>query len=232
MITIRKSEERGHANHGWLDTFHTFSFANYYDPKHMGFSVLRVINEDKIAAGTGFGTHPHQDMEIITYVVEGALEHKDSIGNTTVILPGEVQRMSAGTGVRHSEYNHAKDSSTHLLQIWILPDKKGITPSYDQKSFIDLLTDNNFILVASKDGKENSVSLNQNLDMYVMKSKIAGEKTYLISSNRNVWIQVIRGSLIAGDQSVVAGDGAAVTEMASINLHWTPNTEFILFDLL
>lgn len=231
MISVRKSGDRGHANHGWLDTYHSFSFANYYDPNFMGFSVLRVINEDKIDAGTGFGTHPHQDMEIITYVVEGALAHKDSMGNSTVILPGEVQRMSAGTGIRHSEYNHAENLATHLFQIWILPEKKGITPSYDQKSFLDSFTDNNFVLVASHDGKNNSVSLSQDINMYVLKSKSGGKMTYDILNKRNIWIQIIIGQLNVNEIQASAGDGIAIKELENIVLQWTAGTEFIFFDL-
>ena len=231
MITIRKSNERGHANHGWLDSFHTFSFANYYDPSHMGFSVLKVINEDKIDAGTGFGTHPHQDMEIITYVIEGALYHEDSMGNSTVIRPGEVQRMSAGTGIRHSEHNFEKNGKTHLFQIWILPEKKGITPSYDQKSFIEAFAASDFILVASRDGKDNSVSLNQDVEMYIMKAHGAGERSYQNPKKRNLWIQVVRGSLAVNNQATFAGDGVAISDLEHVELLWSANTEFILFDL-
>jgi redox-sensitive bicupin YhaK (pirin superfamily) len=231
MITIRKSEDRGHADHGWLNTFHSFSFANYYDPNHMGFSVLRVINEDWIDAGTGFGTHPHQDMEIITYVVEGALYHKDSMGNETTIKPGEVQRMSAGTGIRHSEHNYNQDGKTHLFQIWILPEQKGITPSYDQKSFSKALTENEFILVASRNGRENSVSLNQDVDMYLMKAHGSNELTFDNTQKRNIWIQVITGTLNVNNIKAASGDGISISQMNPIILKWNADTEFILFDL-
>lgn len=231
MIQIRKSLDRGPANHGWLKSKHTFSFADYYDEKHMGFSVLRVINEDRILGGTGFDTHPHRDMEIISYVIDGALEHKDSIGNSTIIRPGEVQRMSAGTGVRHSEYNHHKDKETHFLQIWILPERTGVDPSYGQKSFVDGFGYSDLILVASKNGRNNSVSLNQDVDMYVAKPQDAGEKTIKTFKHRNLWVQVIKGEVRADGAALEAGDGAGITEVEQIKLRWSKGAEFILFDL-
>jgi redox-sensitive bicupin YhaK (pirin superfamily) len=231
MITIRKSNQRGHANHGWLDTYHTFSFADYYDPEYMGFSVLRVINQDIIAADTGFGMHGHQNMEIITYVAKGALFHKDSMGNETIITPGEVQRMSAGSGIRHSEYNHEKDSETHLFQIWITPIKNDVIPSYDQKSFTEALSSNEMVLVASVDGRENSVSLGQDVNMYVCKTTISGKKDFIISSKRNIWLQLLSGSLNINGNTLSPGDGAKVTQPKTLNLNWTAHTEFIIFDL-
>jgi redox-sensitive bicupin YhaK (pirin superfamily) len=231
MLKIRKSDQRGHANHGWLDTYHTFSFADYYDPEFMGFSVLRVINQDIIAAGTGFGMHGHRDMEIITYVVKGALFHKDSMGNETIIRPGEVQRMSAGSGIKHSEYNHEKASETHLFQIWISPIKKNSIPSYDQKSFSEALSSNGIILVASPTGKENSVSLDQDVNMYVGKPKIAGVTLFNISTQRNIWIQLITGNLDINGNTLSLGDGAQVTQTENLKLKWTENSEFLIFDL-
>ncbi|MBN8553930.1 MAG: pirin family protein [Deltaproteobacteria bacterium] len=231
-IQIRKSSERGHANHGWLDTYHTFSFADYHDPEHMGFSDLRVINEDFVEAGAGFATHSHRDMEIITYVIEGALEHKDSMGNSTVIKPGEVQRMSAGTGVQHSEFNHFKDRRTHLLQIWVLPNKKNIQPGYEQKSFESELKEKKFILVASESGKDGSVSLHQDVNLYVGKSSAAQEIDFKIEAERTAWIQVVKGSVKIDSNTLSAGDGAAFTDSENILIKAAPDTEFLAFDLL
>jgi quercetin 2,3-dioxygenase len=231
MLQLRKSNERGHANHGWLDSYHTFSFADYYDPEHMGFSVLRVINEDRIDGGQGFPTHPHRDMEIITYVIDGALQHKDSMGNSTVIKPGEVQTMSAGTGVRHSEFNPLPNTTTHLLQIWIESDQEGHTPGYGQKSFTPLLLKNSFVLVASGDGREDSIKINQDANMYVGKAATSGEKTLSLASGRNVWIQVIQGEVKVGDLNLTNGDGASGTHLSELQLRWSANSEFIVFDL-
>ncbi|MBY0315800.1 MAG: pirin family protein [Bdellovibrionales bacterium] len=231
MITLRKSQERGHANHGWLDANHSFSFANYYDPEHMGFSVLRVINEDRIAPGMGFGTHGHNDMEILTYIVEGSLQHRDSMGNTEVIKPGEVQQMSAGTGVRHSEFNPDPNKPTHLLQIWILPDRAGYKPKYGQTSFADRLSLGDFVLTASRTGRDGSISLNQDVDMYVVKSPTAGQKTYELQSGRNAWVQVVNGSVKINDKQLGPGDGAAITKENILALNWAAQSEFIFFDL-
>lgn len=231
MIQVRRSNERGLADHGWLKSAHTFSFADYYDPAFMGFSALRVINEDHIDGGTGFGMHPHRDMEIISYVVEGALEHRDSMGNSTVIKPGEVQRMSAGTGVRHSEYNRMKNASTHLLQIWILPEKAGLEPSYDQKSFESDFSCSDLILVASRDGRNGSVSMNQDADMYAAKAQDAGEKTLKTFAHRHLWVQVVKGGVTVEGETLGAGDGAGVTGVENLKLAWTKGSEFLVFDL-
>lgn len=231
MIQVRKSAERGHVEHTWLDSKHTFSFGYYYDPAHMGFSVLRVINEDKIKGGTGFDTHPHHDMEIISYLVEGALEHKDSMGNKAVIRPGEVQRMSAGTGVKHSEYNHYKDRDAHLLQIWILPEKMGIKPGYEQKSFSSDFSCSDLILVASKDGRHGSVSMNQDVDMYAAKAQDEGEKTLKTYAHRHLWVQVVKGQVMVDGVGLQEGDGAGISKVEAVKLKWTKGSEFLVFDL-
>ncbi len=233
MLTIlRKSQERGDANHGWLHSKHTFSFAEYYDPQFMGFGPLRVINEDRIAGGTGFSTHGHRDMEIISYVIDGALEHKDSMGNTTIIKPGEVQRMSAGTGVRHSEYNHEKTNEAHFLQIWIMPEKNGINPSYDQKSFEQELADSKVVLVASKNGQEGSVSLNQDAKIFAAKTKKDGSFELKTQVDRKVWIQVISGQVNVSEVELKSGDAAGFEREEKLNLNWLAGSEFIIFDMV
>lgn len=231
MITIRRSNDRGDANHGWLKSKHTFSFADYYDPRHMGFGALRVINEDRIEGGTGFGTHGHRDMEIISYVIDGALEHKDSMGTNTVIKPGEVQRMSAGTGIRHSEMNHVRDHQTHFLQIWIMPEKNGTEPGYDQKSFANDFSSGDLILVGSRDGRNGSVQIHQDVNMYAAKSPVAGQKVLNTNSERYIWIQVIKGAVTVNGNELSFGDGAGLTQTESIQLKWVEGSEFIIFDL-
>lgn len=231
MIQVIKSNTRGLADHGWLVSRHTFSFAEYYEPTRMGFSVLRVINQDQIDGGTGFSTHPHRDMEIISYVISGALEHKDSMGTSTVILPGEVQRMSAGTGIRHSEYNQLKSQKTHFLQIWILPEQAGIQPSYDQKSFEDKFKSNDLILIGSKSGRDGSISIHQDVDLYACKSDTAGKKDLRISPERQQWVQVIRGQVSVSETILEAGDGAGLRQTNNLQLSWLKDSEFLLFDL-
>lgn len=231
MIKIRKSAERGSANHGWLIAKHTFSFADYYDPAHMGFSVLRVINEDRVAGGAGFPTHGHKNMEIITYIIDGVLEHQDSMGNKATISPGEIQRMSAGTGVRHSEYNHLKDKETHLLQIWITPDKNGYAPSYEQKNFATRLAKNEVILVASNTGRDGSISLSQDVDIYAAKANVAGDRILNTQADRFYWLQVIGGVVTFNDVTIGAGDAISASMLTRIHLKWKPNSEFLLFDL-
>lgn len=231
MITVRKSADRGNAEHGWLKSRHTFSFADYYDPRFMGFSNLRVINEDRIAGATGFDTHGHRDMEIISYVIEGELKHQDSMGTNTVIKPGEVQRMSAGTGVRHSEYNNLSDKETHFLQIWITPEKTGIAPSYGQKSFASDFSCSDMILVASRDGRNGSITINQDVDMYAVKAQDVGEKKLKTYPHRHIWVQVIKGDVRADGTQLEAGDGAGIQEVESVKLEWSKDAEFIVFDL-
>lgn len=231
VIQIRRSQERGHANHGWLDSFHTFSFANYYDPQFMGFRDLRVINEDRIAAGSGFGTHPHKDMEIITYVIEGALAHKDSMGNSTDIHAGEVQRMSAGTGVQHSEHNPKVDQLCHLLQIWIMPQARGIEPSYGQKSFADQLSAADLTLVISRDGREGSITINQDVNLYVGKWEGGRSVEFSLDPRRYAWLQVIAGDLSLNGETLHSGDGAAVASESVLKLDSRGPVHFLLFDL-
>lgn len=231
MIKIRKSSERGYANHGWLEAKHTFSFADYHDPAHMGFSVLRVINEDKIVGGAGFPTHGHKDMEIITYIIDGVLEHKDSMGNTATISPGEVQRMSAGTGVRHSEYNHLEDKKTHLLQIWLTPDKNNYPPSYEQKNFAPQLSNNELVLVTSNTGRDGSLKISQDVDVYALKSAVRGDKILNIQENRFYWLQVISGVVKFNDVTIGSGDAISASMLLRVHLKWQADSEFILFDL-
>ncbi len=231
MIQIRKAGERGHANHGWLDTYHTFSFADYQDPKHMGFRSLRVINEDKVEPGQGFGTHGHRDMEIITCILEGELQHKDSMGNGAVIRPGEVQRMSAGTGVTHSEFNPSKTKPVHLLQIWILPDKANLTPSYEQREFKPAELKNRLCLVASGKPREGAVKIHQDADLYSSLVDSGKKLEYALDKNRHAWIQVARGSLRVNDALLQAGDGAAVSKEEKLKISGESDSQFLLFDM-
>lgn len=234
MITIRPAKERGHANHGWLDTYHTFSFADYFDPKHEQFGALRVINEDRVAPGHGFGTHPHRDMEIITYVLEGALAHKDNMGNGSPIVPGEVQRMSAGTGVLHSEFNHSKSEEVHLYQIWILPEKKGIEPSYEQKFFPDEEKLNRLRVIASPTAENGAVKIHQDAKLFAALLEDGKSVTHQLHKGRNAWVQVARGSIDVNGRTLTAGDGAAITEEPSVTLTGNANgkkAEVLLFDL-
>lgn len=231
MIKIRKSEERGFFNHGWLRSFHTFSFANYYDKNHINFGNLRVINEDFIAPNMGFGKHPHNNMEIITYVISGALSHKDSMGNASTILPGEVQIMSAGTGVFHSEFNNEDQQETHLLQIWILPELKEIQPRYDQKSFISYFEKNDFVLVVSKSGRENSIQINQDAEIFVGKFKTNKKFNFNIKPNRKIWIQLISGEISLNNNILKNGDAAAIIDETNVEIIANKDCEFLLFDL-
>ena len=225
MLRIRKAAERGHFDHGWLNTYHTFSFAEYLDPQFMGFRSLRVINEDRVAPGAGFGTHAHRDMEIISYVLEGALAHRDSIGTGSVIRPGEVQRMSAGTGVRHSEMNGSESETVHFLQVWILPERQGIAPGYEQKAFAP---SSGLTLVASRDGREGSLKIHQDVDLFTATLKGSMAK-HDFPAGRFGWLQVARGSVEANGQKLAAGDGAAIENERSIEI--SGDGEVLLFDL-
>lgn len=231
MIQIRKSKERGYFDHGWLNTYHTFSFGDYYDPNFMGFRDLRVINEDWVKEGRGFPTHPHQDMEIITYILEGELAHKDSMGTVSTIRPGEVQRMSAGTGVTHSEYNHSSEEPVHLLQIWILPNQKGLKPGYEQKEYSEEQKLNQFFLVASNDGRKNSVTIHQDVQLYVSILESGKKIDYEFHPKRYGWIQVVRGSVNLNGQELAMGDGAAISDEKMISLVASEKSEILLFDL-
>lgn len=231
MFKIRKSSERGFAEHGWLKSFHTFSFADYFDKNHMNFGNLRVINEDRIAAGMGFGKHPHQDMEIITYVISGALQHQDSMGNSSIILPNEVQTMSAGTGVFHSEFNNSKTAETHLLQIWILPKEKQIKPNYGQKSFVENFKENDFVLVVSGSGREGSIAINQDAEIFVGKFLANKEMFFAVKKDRKIWIQIVSGSLLVNDLKLESGDAVAISEEELLSIKAEKDSEFLLFDL-
>ncbi len=216
MLTIRRADERGHADHGWLESRHTFSFADYHDPMHMGFRGLRVINEDRVQPGRGFGTHGHRDMEIVSYVLDGALEHKDSIGTGSVIKPGDVQRMSAGTGVMHSEFNASKTESVHFLQIWILPAQKGIAPGYEQKTFSHEDKRGKLRLIASPDGREGSVTIHADASVYASVLEPGETVTYVVRPGRHAWIQVARGRIKAAGVELGAGDGAATGDPGAL----------------
>ena len=231
MIKVRKSNERGHFNFGWLDTFHTFSFGDYYDPQHLGFSALRVINEDTVAAGGGFPTHGHKDMEIITYILEGALEHKDSLGTGSVIKPGDIQRMSAGTGIHHSEYNPSKADPTKLLQIWILPKQRNLEPSYEQIRVPFEDRQGKMKLVGSPDGREGSVTIHQDVELYASILKASDNVAYPLKPQRAAWIQVAEGEVDVNGVTLKSGDGAAVTKETELKLTAKTATELLLFDL-
>jgi redox-sensitive bicupin YhaK (pirin superfamily) len=231
MIKLRRAWERGHFDHGWLNTYHTFSFAGYYDPAYMGFRALRVINQDIVQPKEGFPTHPHRDMEIVTYVLEGALEHKDSMGNGGVIRPGEVQRMSAGTGLTHSEYNHSGSEPVHFLQVWIQPDESGFAPSYDQKAFAADKLRGRLRLVASRTGREGSVSYQTDTDLYATLLASGETVTHPLRPGRHAWLHVARGAVQMNGLELAAGDGAAVSGEPVLTLAATDHAELLLFDL-
>lgn len=231
MLTLRKHNERGHANHGWLDSHHTFSFANYHDPAHMHFRKLRVINDDRVVPGAGFATHPHQDMEIISYVVDGAIEHKDNMGNVSVLRKGEVQRMSAGTGVTHSEYNHSDSELLRFLQIWVLPAQKGLTPEYEQNNYLDRLKPNEFCLLVSADGRDDSVRIHQDLKLYTVHMTQGGMLNHAIPAGRYAWLQLVKGEVAVNGQAMQAGDGLAVRDEGSLKIMSQQASELLMFDL-
>jgi len=232
MIKVRQAAERGVANFGWLDSRHTFSFGDYYDPKQMGFGPLRVINEDRVSPGQGFGTHGHRDMEIISYVLEGALEHKDSIGTGSVIRPGDVQIMSAGTGIRHSEFNHSKSEPVHFLQIWVVPGREGIAPRYEQKTFPSADKRGRLRLVGSTDGRDGSVVIHQDAMMFAALLDDGERVTYALASGRKGWLQVAHGAVVLNGQDLATGDGAAVEGESTLTIAAkSDGTEILLFDL-
>ena len=232
MVEIRKAQDRGTANLGWLDSRHTFSFSDYYDPKHMGFGPLRVINEDRVSPGQGFGTHGHKDMEIISYVLEGALEHKDSIGTGSVIRPGDVQVMSAGTGIRHSEFNHSKTELVHFLQIWIVPNRGGIAPRYEQKTFSDAQKRGRLCLVGSVDGRDGSVVIHQDVELFAGLLNAGAHIAHALPAERKGWLQVVRGAVAMNGHDLLAGDGAAIEGEPNLVINSnTDGTEILVFDL-
>jgi redox-sensitive bicupin YhaK (pirin superfamily) len=230
MINIRKANERGHANHGWLDSYHTFSFAEYRDPRWMGFRSLRVINDDLVMPGQGFGTHPHRDMEIITYILSGQLEHKDSMNNGRVIRPGDVQYMAAGTGVRHSEFNPSDTEAVHLLQIWIQPDRQGATPRYEEKAFADA-TKGVLHLVTSKTGHDGSIAINQDADLWLAKLDAGQRVVHQLARGRQAWIHVAEGEVTLNGKTLLGGDAAAVTESTALEITGMKPAQVLLFDL-
>ena len=230
MIKIRRSNERGHANHGWLESYHTFSFADYYDEKHEGFRSLRVMNEDRVQGGKGFGTHPHRDFEIISYVVSGALKHEDSMGHAAVMKAGEVQRISAGTGLAHSEFNNSRTEPVHFLQIWLFPSRQGLPPDYAQQSFaaapLDTLT-----LACSPEGRKQSIKINQDVDLFIGKIGPDGKLDHSLRKQRAAWIQLIAGDLQLNKQQLAPGDGASVENEKELHLASEKGAHFLLFDL-
>jgi redox-sensitive bicupin YhaK (pirin superfamily) len=230
MITIRRAAERGHFDHGWLNTYHTFSFADYHDPAHMGFRSLRVLNDDRVAPGQGFGEHRHRDMEIVSYVLEGALAHRDSMGNSGVILPGDVQRMSAGTGVQHSEFNGSRTEPVHFLQIWILPEAPGTAPGYEQRTFLPQTRRGKLRLIGSRDGREGSVTIRQDVDAWASVLETGQEVRHVVAPGRHAWLQVAEGELELNGNRLEEGDGAAVSDERALEITGK-GAEFLLFDL-
>ncbi len=231
MLQFRKADQRGHADHGWLNTFHTFSFAGYRDPQHMGFRSLRVMNEDRVAPSEGFGTHSHQNMEIISYVLSGSLEHKDSMGNGEVLRPGEFQRISAGSGITHSEFNPSSTEPVHFYQIWLLPNVNNSDPSYEQKEFTDTEKIGRLRLVASPKGRDGSLSIHQDANVYLSLVSHADEIVYSLQPGRHAWLQVLSGQLMVNDYSLSTSDGVAISDEPTITIKGTEDSEFMLFDL-
>jgi redox-sensitive bicupin YhaK (pirin superfamily) len=230
MMTIRKANDRGHANHGWLDTYHTFSFADYYDPQWTHFRSLRVINDDLVLPGNGFGTHPHRDMEIVTYILSGALEHKDSMGNGRVIRKGELQYMAAGTGVQHSEFNPSKDEAVRLLQIWIMPDAKGVKPRYAEKSLVNAET-GKLHLMTSKTGRDDSIAIHQDADLWLAKLNAGQQVSHALGSQRYAWVHVAEGEVTLNGTTLSGGDAAAVRSENKLQLSANKPSQVLLFDL-
>jgi redox-sensitive bicupin YhaK (pirin superfamily) len=231
MIRVRRASERGHFDHGWLDTHHSFSFARYHDPRHMGFRALRVINEDRVAPGRGFGTHPHEDMEIVTYVLSGALAHRDSLGTGSTIRPGELQRMTAGTGITHSEFNPSEAEPVHLYQIWLLPEREGLEPSYEQQAFPEEERRDRLRLAASPDGRDGSLSIRQDARLYLTSLEGGREVSHELTPGRHAWVQVLRGGVALNGLAITAGDGAAVSDESALAIRAEGPSEVLLFDL-
>ncbi len=231
MFQVRRGAERGHLDHGWLDTFHTFSFGDYYDPAHTQFRALRVMNEDTVAPGQGFGMHGHRDMEIVTCVLSGALEHRDSLGNGEVLRPGELQRMTAGTGIRHSEFNPSATEPVHLYQIWLLPERTGLPPGYEQKSFAELMRPGHWLLVASPDAAGGSLRIHQDARLYLAQLEAGQKLAQEIPAERHAWLQVLRGSVRAGGAALAAGDGLAISDERQLLVAGDEASEVLLFDL-
>jgi quercetin 2,3-dioxygenase len=231
MLTLRRAEERGRANFGWLDSRHSFSFGHYFDEKHMGFGPLRVINDDRVAGGGGFPTHPHADMEIVSYVLEGGLEHKDSLGTGSVVRPGDVQRMSAGSGVRHSEFNASQTDPVHFLQIWIVPEKRGLAPSYEQKTFTDADKRGKLRLVGSRDGREGSVTIHRDVDFYATVLGDGDKVAHEVKQGRVAWVQVARGTVTLNGEQLYPGDGVGIEDARKLELVGTSESEVLLFDM-
>ena len=232
MIQVRKSADRGHFDHGWLDTYHTFSFSRYHDPRHMGFRALRVINEDRVLAGNGFGTHPHEDMEIITYVLEGGLAHRDSLGTGSTIRAGELQCMTAGTGITHSEFNPSPTEPVHLYQIWLLPEREGLKPSYDQRAFPEQERRNTLRLVASPDGRDGSLTIRQDARLFLASLEADRTVTHPLSPGRHAWVQVLRGEIALSGLALAAGDGAAISDEETLTVRSRVASEVLIFDLV
>lgn len=231
MHHYRPAAARGRADFGWLDSRHTFSFGQYHDPDHMGFGALRVINEDRVSPGKGFDTHGHKDMEIISFVMEGGLEHKASIGTGSIIRPGELQRMSAGTGIRHSEYNHSKTDPVHFLQIWVIPEQEGLTPGYEQKAFPAAEQQNRLRLIGSRDGREGSLTIHQDVELYGSLLAAGKALAFTVRENRGVWLQMVRGETTAAGQPMKAGDGLGIVQAGDWRIEASADAEFLLFDL-
>ena len=231
MLRLRKGNERGSANLGWLDSKHTFSFADYNDPDHMGFGNLRVINEDRVQPGQGFGTHGHRDMEIISYIIDGALEHKDSMGNGSVMRPGDVQRMTAGSGVQHSEYNPSSDTAVHFLQIWILPQTRDLTPCYEQKAFMEEEKSNQLRVIISRDGRDNSMTIHQDVDLYASLLTADCLLSHSFRKGRKGWLQVVLGDVDVNEMHLVSGDGLALQDCDQVRVNALSDTELLLFDM-
>ncbi len=231
MLTLRKSGDRGHADHGWLDTYHTFSFGGYRDPRHMHFRSLRVLNEDRVKPGHGFPTHQHDNMEIVTFVISGALEHKDSLGTGSIIRPGDVQRMSAGSGISHSEFNPSETEGVHLLQIWIFPEERGIVPSYEQKSYSAVERSGTLRLIVSRGGEDGSVRIHQDVRIFASILRPGERVVHGLAEGRNAWAQVVRGALTVNGQELHAGDGAAIIDEPTVTIASTAESELLLFDV-